>query len=678
MIESAWQAGLDRDQLTAVEHGEGPLVIAAGAGTGKTRTLTARVARLLEAAVPPERILLLTFTRRAAAAMTTRAAALCSDPAAGTRIWGGTFHAVAHRIVSEYSQHLGMDEISVLDPGDVVDLIDLLRGEHGLTGGDQRLPTSHTIASICSRAINTGIGTRQLMSEQYPWALDHADAINALLRAYVARKRERGLLDFDDLLLCWRALLSDPEIGERLRARWDWVLVDEYQDVNAIQVDIVRLLRPGGSGLTVVGDDAQAVYAFRGASADHVLDLADELPGSTMVRLERNFRSTQPILDLANVVRPGELELRLRADRSEQGVRPRVVNCADADDEARRVADAVLAAHADGLQLREQAVLMRTGHHSNLLEVELKVRNIPFVKFGGIGYLETAHIRDLVAAIRVVHNPADEVSWYRLLIRHRGVGKANARSLASRLADLGLGSREGSEGPLDLVALIEQAPPTARSSLEQTLAALVEGHATQQVSSRVEICHRAVEPLLRVHYADWPKRADDVQRFAEAAAQQSDLRSFVAEQTIDPANVAGDWAKKPYLDEDYLTLSTIHSAKGLEWSGVHVLRACDGAIPSDMALTSQEGLEEEKRLFYVGLTRARDSLQVYVPQRLPTHPTAFRARHVLAKPSRFLTPQARAVMDVEALPDAAAPGRARRPGAGQRRVEVPVVDDLFV
>jgi DNA helicase-2/ATP-dependent DNA helicase PcrA len=669
MNDGEWQVGLDDAQRTTVEHGADPLVIAAGAGTGKTRVLTARVARLLEAGVAPERVLLLTFTRRAAAAMTERAAAQCGDPSAAGRVWSGTFHAVAHRIVAEHTHHLGLEEFSVLDADDVIDLLDLMRAGHGLVGTEHRLPTTMTLADIGSRAVNTGVPTREVMAEQFPWALEHADAINALLRAYAARKRERGLLDFDDLLLYWRALLADPEVGARLRARWDWVLVDEYQDVNQIQVDIVRGLRPDGTGLTVVGDDAQAIYGFRGASAGHLFDLARSLPTSTMVRLERNFRSTQEILDLANVARPGELELRLRADRDVGRGRPQLHHCENADDEARGVAEAVLAAQTEGVPLREQAVLMRTGTHSAQLEIELRVRDIPFVKYGGIGYLETAHVRDLLAAFRVATNPADEVAWYRLLTRHRSIGKATARAIAPMLAG-------GVTDALDTA--VAAAPNNARTRLEATLRALADAEQADRVTDVVEACHGAVQPLVRQHYADWSRRVVDVDRLAEAAARQPDLRSFVAEQTIDPASVSADWAKKPYLDEDYLILSTIHSAKGLEWDVVHLLRACDGALPSDMALTSEAGLAEEQRLFYVALTRARDHLHVHVPARLPTHPTSFNARHVLTKPSRFLSPEAVALMTTRYAADARSSGAAPAPRSSSApRVTVDTMDHLF-
>lgn len=666
-------AALDAEQARAVAHRGGPLIIAAGAGTGKTRTLTARVARLLDDGVDPSRVLLLTFTRRAARVMAGRAAAVSGDPEATQRLWSGTFHAVAHRLVAEHAHHLGLTDVTVLDPDDVIDLLDLMREEHGLSGTDRRTPSSRAIADIYTRAVNTGASADTVMAAGFPWCLDHADAVKALLRDYGRRKRARGLLDLDDVLLCWRALLADDDVGARLRARWDHVLVDEYQDVNGIQVDIVRLLRPDGVGLTVVGDDAQAVYGFRGADPDHLMTLARDLPDAEVVRLERNFRSTQQILDLANAARPGEVRLDLHADRVDRGARPAWVQCANGDDEARRVADAVLAAHIDGLPLSEQAVLFRTGTHSNLLEVELTVRGIPFVKFGGIGYLQTAHVRDLLAGLRIALNPADEVAWYRLLTRHRAIGKVHARAMAALLCD---------DGAADLGARSEQAvaaaPPRARTAVESTLQALLEAHEAANVAATVRATHRAVRPLVRQQYVDWARRIDDVDRLAELAEQQHDLRGFVAEQTIDPAEVGADWAKSPHLDEDFLVLSTVHSAKGLEWTNVHVLRACDGAFPSDMALTSDAGLAEEQRLFYVALTRARDQLSVYSPQRLPTHPTSLHARHVNAKPSRFLDATTTVHMDRVHPEPVAAPARcgAPAPRSGPT-VALPALDGLF-
>jgi DNA helicase II / ATP-dependent DNA helicase PcrA len=674
MLDGGWVDGLNESQLAAVEHGDEPLVIAAGAGTGKTRTLTARVARLLDSGVAPERVLLLTFTRRAAASMASRAAALCGDPAAARRVWAGTFHAVAHRLVAEHAPQLGLAEVSVLDAGDVVDLLDLLRAEHGLTGTGERLPTSRSLADVYSRAVNTGRPTREVMDAEFPWCIDHADKINALFTDFVARKRTGGLLDFDDLLLYWRALLADPGVGTRLRARWDWTLVDEYQDVNQIQVDIVGHLCPDGTGLTVVGDDAQAIYGFRGASGKHLHQLHAGLPNATLVRLERNFRSTQPVLDLANAIRPGAgaARLHLRADRGCAGNRPVLVSCDNVDGEARAVADTVLAAHQDGLALREQAVLMRAGSHSMQLELELKIRKVPFHKYGGIEFTNTAHVRDFLAALRLATNPRDELAWYRLLRLHRGIGKASARTMTASLLT--------SANAADYAAIMAVAPAKARTALQSTLTQLAAaqagtaeaGSANRQV---VEHCQSAARPLIRAHYADGAHRVDDVDRLAETAATHRDLRAFVAELTIDPASSSADYANKPHLDEDYLTLSTVHSAKGLEWTAVHLIHAVDGAFPSDMALSTDDGLEEEQRLFYVAVTRARDSLTIYTPARMPTHPTSFGARHVMAKPSRFLTSDARAVIEMRSTADHhdATPST-----AGSVRVEITTLQELFL
>ncbi|HEV7205111.1 MAG TPA: ATP-dependent helicase [Jatrophihabitans sp.] len=667
MVDTQWADGLDDAQLDAVTHGRGPLVVMAGAGTGKTRMLTSRVARLLESGVRPERVLLLTFTRRAAASMTSRAAALCGDPRVGQRVWGGTFHAVAHRLVTEYAGALGLTGVTLLDPEDVVGLMDLLREEHGLTGTGTRFPSSQKLADLFSRTVNTGRPARTILAEELPDFSHQTDEVLGLFRAFMARKREQGLLDFDDLLLCWVQLLADPVLGEKLRRRWDWVLVDEYQDVNRAQVDIVTGLRPDGDGLTVVGDDAQAIYGFRGASGAHLSDLLHRLPDATLVRLQRNFRSVQPVLDLANVVRPGAggTRLRLTADRAgASSRRPVLVRCDDADTESRMVADAVLDAQQNGLALREQAVLMRAGSHSNALEVELAIRNIPYVKYGGIRFLDTAHVRDLVAALRVTTNPRDELAWYRLLGRHRNIGRATARALTPLLV---------ADDP-DTNAVVAAAPDKARTALAATLTQLATARSSTDAGERATACFAAVRPLIRAHYPDWTARLEDVEHIADAAATRNDLAGFVAELTLDPGSSSADYAGAPHKDEDYLTLSTVHSAKGLEWTDVHVIHAVDGAFPSDMALHDDDGLEEEQRLFYVAITRARDSLTVYTPTRMPTDWNSYRARQVHAKASRFLTEDALRCLEVR-VPTR--PAATVEPVTPHARVAIPTLDHLF-
>jgi DNA helicase-2/ATP-dependent DNA helicase PcrA len=695
MFDYRWDAGLDDSQLAAVTHADAPLIILAGAGTGKTRTLTSRVAHLLERGVAPERVLLLTFTRRAAEDMLARAAALCPDRDGTRRVWGGTFHAIAHRLIAEHAGQLGLAEVSVIDPSDVVDLIDLLRDEHGLSAESAadtgRLPRAATLAEIYSRSVNTGRPAREVISTDYPWCDPHADRIMALLKDFVARKRSRALLDFDDLLLAWRALLAQSAVSARLAGRWDHVLVDEYQDVNQIQVDIVAGLRPDGRGLTVVGDDAQAVYGFRGAHSGHLLDLARGFPDAEVVRLERNFRSRQPLLDLANQVRPGEDErgrLTLRADRPGAGRRPRLMRCYDAAEEARLIADAVLADVEEGHRLREHAVLMRTGHHSDLLELELTARRIPFVKFGGLKFLEAAHVKDFLAALRLVSNPQDEVAWFRLLRLHDGIGPARARVLlplllgesADGVGAFGGAADSGGAGSADatsdldgwLNGIVAAAPAQARTKLSATLRGWHGARGPGSTATRVAACSALIEPLVRNRYPDAAARLADLQRLAAAAGTSTDLASFVAQITLDPPASTGDYAKPPQQDEDYLTLSTVHSAKGLEWPSVHVIHAVDGAFPSDMALSTPDGLAEEQRLFYVALTRARDSLAIYSPLRMPHHRRGRDDRHSYAPESRFLTEGA---LDIVETPRPEV-GR-RRAGADLPAVAIPTLEALF-
>jgi DNA helicase-2/ATP-dependent DNA helicase PcrA len=556
----------------------------------------------------------------------------------------------------------------VLDPGDVVDLIEMLRDEHGLTAssGAARAPRAATIADIYTRSVNTGRPVREVISTDFPWSEPHIEPVLDVLKSYVARKRARALLDFDDLLLYWRALLDQPATAARLRLRWDHVLVDEYQDVNKVQVDIVTALRPDGRGLTVVGDDAQAVYGFRGASGDHLLALHEALPDATVVKLERNFRSRQPLLDLANVVRPGEGAHRvsLHADRAGTGRRPRIVRCHDVSEEARVITDTVLAAVDDGTPLRDQAVLMRSAHHSDRLEIELTARRVPFVKYGGLKFLETAHVKDFLACLRVVANPLDEISWFRLLRLHEAIGPARARTLLPLLlAD-----------EVDPNEVIAAAPAAARTRLDTTLRGIEAARGLRSPTEVVDQCTGLLEPLVRRRYPDSGVRLVDIERLSGAAAASTDLATFVAEVTLDPAASSSDYAKPPHLDEDFLTLSTVHSAKGLEWSQVHVLHAVDGAFPSDMALSTDEGLAEEHRLFYVAVTRARDELAIYTPLRMPHHRHARDDRHSYAPASRFLTDEAVATADVVQVPR---PAPAREFAPAGEPVPAPELDALF-
>jgi len=675
MFAESWDEGLDDEQMAAVVHEDSPLVVVAGAGTGKTRTLTARVAWLLERGVLPERILLLTFTRRAADEMMSRAALLAGQRDLARRLRGGTFHAVAHQVIGAWGARLGVDDrFSVLDPSDAGDVMDIIREEHGLSGQRARTPRSATLAELYSRCVNTCRTLSAVVAQDYPWCEPHVDAIATLFKAYVDRKRLRAQLDFDDLLLFWRAALVDDQLGPHLASMFDHVLVDEYQDLNSLQVDIVWLLRPDGRGLTVVGDDAQAIYGFRGADAAHLHALADTLPGARVVRLERNFRSFQPILDVANLVRPdgrespnvvtgprdepvavpssdavssppargaegfrdratlehpGSAQLVLRAQRS-GGDRPQLVRCYDANAEARTVVDQVLERHERGLALRDQAILVRAAHHSDLIELELSLRKVPYRKYGGLRYVEAAHVKDFAASLRLLDNVADDVAWFRVLRLHDGVGPARGRRLLRTLPPI------NARPAVDGSETVAEAPPAARVQLAATFSHLADARAAGALAERVEIVLAMLRPLIAKRYSDFPSRLSDLERLASAASVTEDLSRWLAEIVLDPPASTAERAGPPHVDEDWVVVSTVHSAKGLEWPVVHICHVVDGAFPSDMALRTPGGLLEEQRLFYVAVTRARDELLLYCPLRMPHHRFARDDRHSFAQQSRWL------------------------------------------
>ena len=630
--ESGILAGLNEQQRRAVTHRDGPLLVLAGAGTGKTRTLVARAAWLRDCqGIQASRILLLTFTRRAASDMLARAAAGRDDPA--MRICGGTFHAVAHKIIRRHAESFSLPpQFTILDPGDAADLLDVLRPDHGLTDTPQRSPRAAACAEIYTRCVNTGRPVSEVVAASFPWCAPFTSQLAGLFRGYTARKRARHLLDFDDLLLLWQAALADPAAGPVLRGMFDAVLVDEYQDVNTVQAAIVRLLQPDGKQLTCVGDDAQAIYGFRGADPAHLRQLAADYPGLEIIRLDRNYRSRQGVLGLANLVRPSApgLDLTLTGERG-PGLAPLLLHTHDEAAQAREICARVLDAYEGGAALRDQAVLVRAAHHSDILEIELGARKIPYVKFGGLRFTDTAHVKDFLAAARVLANPADDMAWYRLLRLHEGIGPAHAR----RIVDLGPGA--------DRARAVEAAPARSRRALSATLDALAD--AAGAPSGQAESLLALLDPLIRGRYPDAAPRLADLRRLADAAAAQPSLQDALAELALDPPVSASDLAGPPRLDEDYLTISTIHAAKGLEWPVVHLPHLVDGALPSDMALGDPGGLAEEHRLFYVAITRARDHLYLYAPQRLHIHRRGRDDRHGLGQLTRFLDASALAACD---------------------------------
>ena len=644
---------LTPEQRAAARWSEGHLLIVAGAGTGKTTTLAARIAHLVDTGVDPSRLLLLTFSRRAAAELLQRAEQ-ATGRAVVRQAWGGTFHAVANRLLRRHGPALGLDaSFTVLDQRDAADLLALVREENAaaaLSAGAppppkrSRRAKPDLAASILSRVVNSRTPLSAVLSKHYPWCADQRDELRVAFAGYTARKRAHHLLDFDDLLLCWHALLQVPEVATELGRRFDHVLVDEYQDTNALQAEIVLGMLGQGATLTAVGDDAQAIYGFRAATVRNIIDLPD-LVGADVVRLEQSHRSTPPLLALTNAVAAEAAERHEKSLWSERpgAAMPTLVTCADEGAQSAAVCERVLDHFDRGTPLRAQAVLVRTGHHSDLLELELTVRNIPYVKYGGLTFLEAAHVKDLLAACRLAENPRDEVAWFRLLQLVEGVGPATARRI---IVHAGLDT----SGPPEHVTMrLRDDPPPLPSAAGESLSGLADALDDASSSRIVAVPADQVarlrswlDPLIAARHGDADARLADLDQLTATAAAAPSLERFLVDLALDPPASTGDLAGPPHLDDDWLTISTIHSAKGLEWDVVHVIHAADGNIPSDMATGNADEIEEERRLLYVALTRARDHVHVYFPLRYHHRKRGRDDAHGYAQLSRFLTP---AVLD---------------------------------
>ncbi|MGH9579767.1 MAG: ATP-dependent helicase [Terriglobales bacterium] len=620
------------------------MLIIAGAGTGKTNTLAHRVAHLILEGVSPERLLLLTFTRRAAQEMTRRAqrivaAVLAEKAGTGAEFavklpWSGTFHSIANRLIRHHAVRVGLDpNFSVLDRGDAADLMDVVRHELGLSRTEKRFPRKDTCLAIYSHRVNTQAPLADTLAAAFPWCAEWEEQLTGLYRAYVERKLANQALDYDDLLLYWHAMASDASLAAEMGAQYDQVLVDEYQDTNVLQAEILKALRPSGAGVTVVGDDAQAIYSFRAATVENILGFpAQYAPAATVVTLEENYRSTQGVLDAANsLITEGSRQYRktLHATRG-SGERPRYVTVADDQAQADYVVARVLETRERGVALKRQAVLFRSSHHSDVLELELVRRNIPYVKYGGLKFLEAAHVKDMLAVLRWADNPKNRVSAFRVLQLLPGMGPANAARLFTHFEAAGHDWRSLAAFNAPPLA-VEAWPPFAE--LMQSLAR-PEGPWQGQVG-RVREWY---EPHLERIYEAAQVRAGDLVQLERIAPQFSTRERFLTELALDPPRASGDLSGAPLLDEDYLVLSTIHSAKGQEWDAVHVLNVADGNFPSEFATGDAGQIEEERRLLYVAMTRAKTDLHVIAPLRyyITQQPRRGDA-HVFGARSRFMT-----------------------------------------
>jgi DNA helicase II / ATP-dependent DNA helicase PcrA len=626
-----------------------PLLIIAGAGTGKTKTLTHRVAHLIVNGADPCRILLLTFARRMAFEMTRRVEHLC-DRVLGRRTaiaadaieWSGTFHAVGAKLLRLHARSIGLDpSFSILDRSDAEDLLDLVRDDLELSQAKRRFPKKSTCLAIYSYAVNAQASLTEVLRSAFPWCQEWEAALARLFAAYVEAKQAQGALDYDDLLLYWARMMEVPEVAAFVAKRFDYVLVDEYQDTNALQASILRGLKPDGAGVTVVGDDAQSIYSFRSATVRNILDFPAcfEPPAATL-KLEQNYRSSAPILAASNriIAHAAEGYPKRLFSLREDGARPVLATVADEAAQVDFVIERVLANREAGMDLREQAVLMRASHHSSRLEVELTRRNIPFVKFGGLKFLEAAHIKDVLAILRWAENPRDQVAAMRVLKLLPGVGPAAARRAFSAL-------QAGSNGFAAMTGF--EPPPKAAKAYASLLAMLAELSASMDWRSELDRVRRWYDPVLELIYDSQQTRLSDLDQLAGIAASHPSRVAFLTDLALDPPEATGAHAGPPLKDEDWLVLSTIHSAKGQEWKAVVILNVVDGCIPSDLATGTPQEIEEERRLLYVAMTRAKDDLVLMQPLRFLIRGQSLGGdRHVYAPRSRFITDADLSAFDV--------------------------------
>ena len=623
----------------------GPLLVVAGAGTGKTNTIAHRVAHLVLQGADPARILLLTFTRRAAMEMRRRAHEIVRqalDDTLGGKsqqvlqrlAWAGTFHAIGNRLLRHYARQLGLEpNYTVIDRADSADLFDQLRQDLKFTEKSERFPRKDTCLAIYSLRVNTQKSLKETLEQQFPWCQAFEEDIAKLCRAYVERKQHYALLDYDDLLLYWHAMMGEPKLAQHVSAHFDHVLVDEYQDTNRLQGEILQALKPDGSGVTVVGDDAQAIYSFRAASVENILGFPDRFnPRAEIVTLSQNYRSTQPVLEVANALM-SEAQKQFRKHLMSvrgTGAQPLYITIDELTAQAEYVCGQILKRRETGVSLRSQAVLFRNASASDLLEIELTKRKIPFVKYGGLKFLEAAHVKDLLAVLRWADNPRNTLAAFRVLQLLPGMGPVNAQKVLDEIAAKG--------GALS--AMASSTPPTAARidlpRLAKLMSALTEPE--KPWPGQMRLVRDWYKPHLERLYEQAHARVADLDQLEALSTQFGTRERFITELTLDPPNATGDLAGTPNLDEDYLVLSTIHSAKGMEWDTVYVLNVVDGSFPSEFSTGKAEMIEEERRLLNVAITRARNELYLCAPLKFPLAQQPRNGDgHVYGARSRFMT-----------------------------------------
>jgi DNA helicase-2/ATP-dependent DNA helicase PcrA len=649
-------AQLNPEQAAAASYGDGALLIVAGAGTGKTRTLVYRVAHLLQHGVKAERILLLTFTRRAAHEMLTRAERLVG--VVSGHVHGGTFHSTGNRLLRTFGQSAGLPkDFSIMDEADAEDLIGLARANLGYGKQEKRFPKKETLHWIYSRHVNTEVPVEDILGGELPQFADYTDDVLRIFAEYTSRKIERNLVDYDDLLLFWQLMLEhSAPLAERIAALYDHILVDEYQDSNLTQARILRGMCRTHQNITVVGDDAQSIYSFRGANVHNILDFPKQFPGAHLVTLEQNYRSTQPILDVTNTL-ISRAEHRFTKNlwtKRGGGETPWLVAARDEQQQTKFVVDRVLELHEEGIPLREIAVLFRAAYMSADLEIELSNRRVPFEKWGGLKFLEAAHVKDVLAFLRVIENPRDDVSWYRILMLMPGIGDVTARAAITSMTERGwdadafynwLPPQRASEAHERLVALLRALRARAAGGQQESLGT--------GVGAEIEAIRGLYDDILRERYDRPEARLADLEQLRVIAGGYPNRAAFLSAIALEPPQSTQDLALGGDAEDDALVLSTAHSAKGKEWDAVFLIWAVDGFFPLARAAADDDQLEEERRLMYVAMTRARNHLVVSYP--LNVYSTRRGADYSMDQLSRFLDRGVRAKMQKYVLGEDASP-----------------------
>lgn len=621
-----YRAELNDSQYLAATTTEGSVLVIAGAGSGKTRTVVYRVSYLLEKGVPAEQILLLTFTRKAAKEMLDRTAKLLQNRAAD-HVFAGTFHSFSNHILRRYAAMLNLSpNFTIIDTIDSEDVIDLIRQELKFEKRSRAFPRKGRIQTIISKARNCGLSIRGILEREFTALLEFEDDLKAIAHTYQKYKRANKTLDFDDLMDVLRDNLRDnANFRHSVQKLFRYVMVDEFQDTNVVQKDIVNLLASGHKNLMVVGDDAQSIYAFRGANFENILTFPDTYPKCKVIKLEQNYRSNQDILNFTNSIANNAMLGYKKAlfSKNTNKFKPVVSKFYDQIEEADFVVSKILELREQGIELKDMAVLYRSSFHGNVIQAELLKRSIPYVVVGGIRFVEKRHVKDIVAYLRIITNPFDAVAWNRILKLMPGIGKVTASKIIQLI--------QKNDGKIDFTDLAKRKYGGELLRLQEALNAASSDKIT--VATKVEILRNYYTPLLKILQDDFELRLQDLDVLHTLACKYEDLSKFLSDFALDPPSSKFQDQNTPLLDESEekpLTLSTVHSSKGLEWYAVFVPHLLDGLFPSVRSLKNIEYLEEERRLFYVACSRAKE--QLYLT--LPSYFSAW--DNYLTLPSRFI------------------------------------------